>query len=84
MRAPAGAPDRPAPDADGRLTVERRDGSVLVLRDVVMGPNGYRGVRLIDGVVGKAYRGGYDEVAAARPGGEAPPAEPDLASENPL
>lgn len=54
---------------DGRLTVELRDGRVLVLRDVVMGPKDYCGVQALGGAAGVRYCGGYAEVAAARPGG---------------
>lgn len=65
---------------DGILTVELRDGRALVLRDVVMGPKDYRAVR----VPGGAHRGRYGDIAAARPGGGAAAAEPDLAASNPL
>ena len=56
---------------DGYLTVELRDGRVLALRDVTMGPREYCGAQ----GSGKRYCGGYADVAAARPGG-APAAEP--------
>lgn len=54
---------------DGRLTVELRDGRVLVLRDVVMRRKDYCGVQALGGAAGARYCGGYAEVAAARPGG---------------
>ena len=54
---------------DGHLTVERRDGRVLVLRNVVMRPRDYCGMQVLGGPVGVQYCGGYAEVAAARPGG---------------
>ncbi|HEX8261303.1 MAG TPA: hypothetical protein VF547_00345, partial [Allosphingosinicella sp.] len=69
---------------DGRLTVERRDGRVLVLRDVVMRPGDYCGVHVIGGPAGSKYCGGYAEVAAARPGGGPAPEAPDLAGPNPV
>lgn len=50
---------------DGYLTVERHDGHVLVLRDVTMQPRKYCGAE----ASGTRYCSGYDEVAAARPGG---------------
>lgn len=54
--------------AGGHLTVELRDGSTLVLRDVVMHPKDYCGVQ----VAGAKYCGGYAEVTAARAGGPLP------------
>ena len=69
---------------DGVLTVQRRDGSELVLRDVVMRPNDYCGAQVLGAAAGAKYCGGYAEVAAARPGGLPAPAEPDLAAANPL
>jgi hypothetical protein len=69
---------------DGHLTVERRDGRTLVLRNVVMRRTDYCGTRLSGGKPGAKYCGGYGEVAAARPGGGEPPAGPDLAAPNPL
>lgn len=68
---------------DGRLTVELRNGRVLVLRNVVMRRKDYCGVQLLGGQAGAQYCGGYSEVAAARPGGPPAPAEPDLAAPNP-
>ena len=53
---------------DGRLTVELKDGRVLLLRDVVMGPRSYCGVQQQGGQAGDRYCGGYAEVVAARPG----------------
>jgi len=54
---------------DGHLTVELRNGDVLVLRNVVMRRKDYCGVQVIGGPAGAQYCGGYAEVAAARPGG---------------
>ena len=59
---------------DGHLTVELRNGRVLVLRNVVMRPKDYCGVQGLGGRGGARYCGDYAEVAAARPGG-APVAE---------
>jgi hypothetical protein len=67
---------------DGRLTVELRNGRVLVLRDVVMRRKDYCGVQVLGGPAGAQYCGGYAEVAAARPGGAPAPAEPDVAVSN--
>jgi hypothetical protein len=57
----------------GQLTVELRDGRVLVLRDVVMRRTDYCGVQ----IAGARARwcGGYAEIAAARAGG-APALDP--------
>jgi len=65
---------------DGHLTVELRNGSVVVLRDVVMRPRDYCGVQ----VPGGRYCGGYAEVAAARPGGAAIPDQAGLAGSDPV
>ena len=54
---------------DGHLTVELRNGQVLVLRHVVMRRKDYCGVQVLGGPAGAQYCGGYAEVAAARPGG---------------
>ena len=54
---------------DGQLTVERRDGRTLVLRNVVMRRKDYCGTQLIGDKPGAEYCGKYAEVAAARPGG---------------
>ena len=53
----------------GHLTVELRNGRVLALRDVVMGPKDYCGVQVAGDPARTKYCGGYAEVAAARPGG---------------
>lgn len=58
---------------DGRLSVELRDGRVLVLRDVTMHARDYRGTGVAGLPSGARYRGGYADVAAARPGGAAAP-----------
>jgi len=68
---------------DGQLTVELRDGRVLILRDVVMRPKDYCGVQAIGGAKGARYCGGYAEVAAARPGGVPSPGERDQVAPNP-
>lgn len=60
---------------DGHLTVELHDGSVLVLRDVVMRTSDYCGKQVQGGPVGKRYCGKYANVAAARPGGAPVPDE---------
>ena len=67
---------------DGHLTVELRDGRVLVLRDVVMRPRDYCGVQVL-GTGGKKYCGGYGDVAASRPGGGPNPGAPDPATLDP-
>jgi hypothetical protein len=54
---------------DGHLTVELRNGRVLVLRDVAMRAKDYCGVQLLAAPAGARHCGGYAEVAAARPGG---------------
>jgi hypothetical protein len=69
---------------DGRLTVELRNGRVLVLRNVVMHRKTYCGVYVLGGDAGVRHCGGYSEVAAAKPGGPPAPAEPDLAAPNPI
>jgi len=56
---------------DGQLTVELRDGRILVLRDVTMGPNDYCGRPMSDAPTTKRYCGHYDDIAAVRPGGPA-------------
>lgn len=58
---------------DGRLTVELRNGRVLVLRDVVMRAKDYCGVQVSGGKAGGQFCGGYADVAAARPGAVPPP-----------
>jgi hypothetical protein len=58
---------------DGLLTVELRNGRVLVLRNVVMRRKDYCGVQVLGGPAGGQYCGGYAEVAAARPGGVTAP-----------
>ena len=95
IAAPGRRADTPA-EAEGRrllstafvrlgagepLTVERRDGRTIVLRDVVMRPRDYCGVQAGSGAV--RYCGGYAEIAAARPGGAAGPGAPDPATLNP-
>lgn len=69
---------------DGHLTVELRNGRVLVLRDVVMRREDYCGVQVPGGPAGAKYCGGYAEVAAARPGGGPAPEALVPASSNPV
>jgi hypothetical protein len=69
---------------DGRLTVELRNGRVLVLRNVVMRRKDYCGVQVLGSKIAAQYCGAYSEVAAARPGGSPDPAERDLAVSNDL
>lgn len=86
----APAPDLPA-EARGRrilstalvrmgageqLTVELRDGRVLVLRDLVMRRSDYCGVEVRGGAAVSRHCGGYAEVAAARAGRPPTPAQP--------
>jgi hypothetical protein len=54
----------------GHLTVELRNGHVLALRDVVMGPKDYCGMQVAGDSASAKYCGAYAEVAAARPGAE--------------
>ena len=53
---------------DGLLTVQLRDGRVLVLRNAVLRPRDFCGTQVSGGKVGAQYCGGYAEVAAAQPG----------------
>ena len=53
---------------DGHLTVTLRNGTVVTLRDVTMGPTKYCGLQVTGGLTAKRYCGAYTEVAAARPG----------------
>lgn len=69
---------------DGLLTVELRNGRVLILGNVVMRRKDYCGVQVPDGRAGAQYCGEYSEVAAAHPGGAPAPKEPDLAVPNQL
>jgi hypothetical protein len=55
--------------AGEHLTVEMRDGSTVVLRNVVMRARDFCGVQVSGGSAGTRYCGGYGDVAAARPGG---------------
>ncbi|HZF44522.1 MAG TPA: hypothetical protein VEZ48_14045 [Sphingomonadaceae bacterium] len=61
---------------DGHLTVELRDGRVLVLRDVVVRPEDYCGVQVLGGAAKAKHCGGFAEIVAARPGGAPPPPDP--------
>lgn len=69
---------------DGQLTAELRNGRVLVLRNVVMRRKDYCGEQVLGGRSGARYCGEYTEIAAARPGGPPPSAEPDLAAPRPI
>ncbi|MET1110865.1 MAG: hypothetical protein ABWX67_04980 [Allosphingosinicella sp.] len=64
---------------DGHLTVELRNGDAIVLRDIVMRPRDFCGVRALGASAGKRYCGGYGDVAAARAGGAPAPGAPDPA-----
>jgi hypothetical protein len=70
--------------ADGHLTVELRNGRAMVLRDVVMRPRDYCGVRGPGGSAGTRYCGGYGDIAAARPGGMPAPDAPNPVALNPV
>ena len=69
---------------DGHLTVELRDGRMIVLRDVVMRPRDYCGAQVAGDPARARFCGGYAEVAAARPGGAPSPDGPDPAGLNPV
>lgn len=69
---------------DGHLTVERRDGQMLVLRDVVMRAGDYCGVRVSASSAKARYCGGYAEVVAAQPGGRAVLEETAPVASNPV
>lgn len=62
--------------ADGQLTVELHNGSVLVLRDVVMHPKKYCGALVTGDPTRATHCGGYAEVAAAKPGSAPDTANP--------
>lgn len=69
---------------DGHLTVELRDGSAMVLRDVVMRPRDFCGLQVLGGSAGIRYCGGYGDVGAARPGGGPAPDVPKPMALNPV
>lgn len=69
---------------DGHMTVELRDGRVLVLHNVVMNPTDYCGMQGVGDAAGTKYCGGYTEVAAARPGGAPNPGQPDPVAPHPV
>lgn len=52
----------------GHLWVRLRDGSVVILSDVKMGPKDYCGTRVASEAGSKKFCGGYADVIAARPG----------------
>lgn len=60
---------------DGLLTVQLRDGRILLLRNVVMRPNDYCGAQASGSSAGKQYCGGYADVAEARPNGAPLPSQ---------
>lgn len=67
----------------GHMTVELRNGSVVVLRDVVMRPKDYCGVQVAGDSARTRYCGGYAEVVAARPGGAPVLDQPEVATSSP-
>lgn len=69
---------------DGHLTVELRNGSAMVLRDVVLRPRDFCGVQALGDSAGARYCGGYGDIAAARPGGAPAPGAPDPATLDPV
>ena len=69
---------------DGHLTIELRDGRMLVLRDVTMRPHDFCGVAARGGTPKGRYCGGYADVIAARPGGGQIVDEPPSATSNPI
>lgn len=69
---------------DGHLTVELRDGHTLVLRDVVMRPRDYCGMRVASGTAPSKFCGEYADVGDARPGGTPIPDQPGLTPAGPV
>jgi hypothetical protein len=69
---------------DGHMTVELRDGRVLVLNSVVMNPRDYCGVQIGGETAGTKYCGGYVEVTAARPSGAPNRNQPDMMANDPI
>ncbi len=65
---------------DGHLTVELRDGRVLVLRNVTVGAENYCGEPVSGAPAGKKFCGDFAEVRAARPGGGTMTGSPDHAT----
>lgn len=61
---------------DGHLTVELRNGNLLVLHNVIMRAKDYCGWRRLGTSVDKRYCGRYADIAAARPGGALAVEEP--------
>jgi hypothetical protein len=61
---------------DGRLTVELRDGRLLVLRNVAMNATDYCGAQVAGNPSATKFCGRYSDVVAARPGGS-PNQEPE-------
>lgn len=62
--------------SDRHITVELRDGRVLVLRDVVVRPKDYCGVQVLGGAAKAKHCGGFAQIVAARPGGVPPQPDP--------
>jgi hypothetical protein len=69
---------------DGHLTVELRNGRVLVLRNALMRRKDYCGVQVLGGPAGVKYCGAYADIAAARPGGVPAAVGSDLAVRSPV
>lgn len=53
---------------DGLLTVTLRNGRVVILRHVTMGPKKFCGEQFADVSLGSRFCGAYGDVAAANPG----------------
>ncbi len=61
------------------MTVELRDGRLLVLRDIALRPGDYCGVQVLGNLSSAKFCGNYAEIADARPGGApASGQEPDV------
>lgn len=69
---------------EGHLTVELRNGRLLVLRNVVMRPKKYCGEHVIGGGPGKQYCGRYADIATARAGDLPAHEELGRAKSNPI
>jgi hypothetical protein len=65
---------------DGHLTVELRDGRVMVLKNVRVGAKDYCGVPVSDVPASQKFCGSYADVVAARPG--LAPAQPAFVDPN--
>lgn len=69
---------------DSHLTVELRDGRVLVLRNVTVGAGNYCGEFVSGAPGGKKFCGDFADVSAARPGGGPMTGSPDQATGEPI